>query len=176
MKVLATDLTKEGKNRISLQLKEMRNQGASWQTTSKISPVSLTTTRRWLVTNMEQKSQEERQSHPRSPVLLHSDEIEQFIQSARDERKLYRPMKLNWSRKRIKEITNRRVEFGGFSYISRLFNKNGWRSWKTQSRNRKELRPTLQNEVDLFREEICRFVLDNSIPKSRVWMMDETGL
>jgi hypothetical protein len=58
-------------------------------------------------------------------MLLDSVEIEQFIQSTVDERKLYRPVSLKLSRKRIKEITMSRVEFVGFGYISRLFNKNG---------------------------------------------------
>ena len=54
--------------------------------------------------------------------------------------------------------------------------KKGWPSRRTQERNQKEVRETLEEEMNQFRQEVTEYVNSNDIPPSRIYTMDETGL
>jgi transposase len=172
----ATHLKPEGKEEISIQLRVLRQQGASWNTISKLTPVSMTTTRRWVTTPMDTNTQSTREVHARRPKTLSPIELQLLFEEAKDERKQFKIVNIAWAKERIKHITNYRVCAPTATFISRIFNRFGWKSWKTTPRNSKEIRPTLQNEARIFREYVCRYILEMQIPKSRVWTMDETGL
>jgi hypothetical protein len=166
----------KGKEELSLQVQALRNQGASWVEISRISPVPLTTLRRWRQTNMSTESQLARTIHQRHPALLTDEEKNQLIQASKNQRNQFKTVNIEFATDQIKTITNGRVSQPSKSYISGLYKSLDWHSWMACSRNFKELRLSLADEIDIFRLEVSQFILQNLIPKSRVWTMDETGL
>jgi transposase len=176
LKISAVNITMKGKEELSQQIQALRNQGASWQEINKVTPVALTTIRRWNKTSMDSPSQLFRSVHNRRPTTLSQEEGNQLIDDSKIRRSQFKPVDTAWASTKIKEITNGRVGSASKSSISKFYKKHGWHSWKVQPRNSKELRLTLEEEIDGFRSDVYKYMDQHSIPKSRVWVMDETGL
>ena len=169
-------LKPEGKEAIQRQVLLARANGMSLDEVSKVSPVSRATMFRWTSTDMSPAAQKERQIHPRRQSMLKQEEQDLLIQSAKERRTNHQPVSIEWTRQRINEITGGRVAKASNGYISKFWSDNGWPSRKAQERNQKEVRPSLEQEVELFRREVTSYVKENNIPPSRIFTMDETGL
>jgi hypothetical protein len=118
LKLSANHLTNEGKEELATQLQEIRQQGTSWQKLSKISPISLSTMRRWAVNDMKKEMQRKRIRHQRRRTTLDPEEIVQLLNDAKNERSQFRPVDGAWARARIREITHGRVMLARPSYIA----------------------------------------------------------
>ena len=169
-------LKQEGKEAMRHQVLVARANGMSLDEISNISPISRATMYRWTKTDMSLCAQKERQVHPRRELLLNAEEKDQLIQKAKEQRANHQPVSLEWTRQCINEITGGRVPRASNGFISKFWSDNGWPSRRAQERNQKEVRSSMDQEVQEFRIEVTSYVSSNNIPPSRIFTMDETGL
>ena len=80
--------------------------------------------------------------------------IDLVIQLAKNRRSQHQEVSIDWTRQVIKDITNGRVPKASKAYISRFWKKVGWPSHRTQARNKKEVRESLEEEMEQFRNEV----------------------
>ena len=175
-KINANYLKAQGKEAMQQQIHTARATGMTWDEISQTSPVSRATLQRWANQEMAPQAQKQRQSHPRREQLLSQQEKEQLLLAAKERREKHEIVSIDWTRQTINSITKGRVQNASNAYISKFWKSNGWPSRKTQERNSKEVRPSLEQEVEGFREEVSSYVSTNNIPSSRIFTMDETGL
>ena len=166
----------EGKEQIQRQIAAAREQGMTWEEISQLLPIPKTTMFRWMEQDMSLQSQQMRQNHSRRKCLLSPEEEDRVIQLAKERRAQHQEVSIDWTRQAIKDITNGRVPEASKAYISRFWKKVGWPSRRTQERNKKEVRESLEEEMNQFRNEVTQYVRDHNVPPSRIFTMDETGL
>ena len=169
-------LKPEGKEQIQKQILSARSKGMTWDEIARSLSIPKTTLYRWVNQEMSLQSQQTRQAHPRRQSLLSHEEEEQLIQLAKERRAEHKEVTIDWTRQAINGVTNGRVTEVSKAYISNFWHKNGWPSRRTQERNQKEVRETLEEEMSQFRQEVNEYVNSNNIPSSRIYTMDETGL
>jgi hypothetical protein len=176
LKVSASYFTTKGKEQLALQLQGLRNQGVSWGDLNKVSPVSQSTTRRWCSNAMDTQSQLNRSAHQRHAPLLTEEEKNQLIEESKIQRSQFKTVDIAFASTMIEKITDGRVKNPAKSYVCKLYQQMRWHSWMAIWRNRKELRASMPDEITVFRQQVNAYISTNSIPQSRVWVMDETGL
>ena len=169
-------LKPEGKEQMQQQIFFARNQGMTWEEISKSSSISKTTAFRWMNRDISKEAQHDRQLHPRRERILTQEEKDQVVHLAKERREQFQEVTIDWTRQAISNVTNGRVPHASNGYISNFWRDNGWPSRKTQERNQKEIRTTLEEEMNQFRSEVTQYVNEHNIPPSRVHTMDETGL
>lgn len=173
--IKANDVKNIGKFHLQQQFNLSLQSGKSISWITKASPISPTTTIRWMRQDMSPADQTKRQIHPRRSSILTEEEEKQVISKAKEIRASHHPITIEVTRQVILEVTNNRVQYSNSS-ISRFWAKHGWPNRKVQERNKKELRDTLLEEVEKFRTEVMAYVKNNNIPVDRIYAMDETGL
>ena len=143
-------LKPEGKQWIKEQIAKARRDGYKWQEIFDSSPLPKTTVHRWGNKDMSVEAQKQRQVHLRNKKLLTDEEERSLIQLAIDRRANYQVVSIEWTREAIASVTNGRVQKASDGYISTFYKRHGWPSRKTQERNKKEIRNTLEQEVNDF--------------------------
>ncbi|KAH0792574.1 hypothetical protein GPJ56_003559 [Histomonas meleagridis] len=174
--IKASFIKSEGKESIKNQISEARSKGMTWDELGISSPVSKTTMYRWMHEDMSIRAQSQRQVHPRRGCSISPEEKERLIMLAKERRNQHLEVSIEWTRQAIKEVTEGRVPNASNGFISTFWKNNGWPSRRTQKRNQKEVRETLEKEVKTFRETVTGYVNSYNILESRIFMMDETGL
>ena len=175
--VIKSSLLKpEGKQAIKEQVMKARNNGYKWNEIFDSSPISKSTIHRWAHQDMSIEAQRKRQVHNRKRKLLTDEEERRLLLEAIEQRARHEVVSIQWTRGTIAKVTNGRVLNASNGFICNFFKKNGWPSRKTQERNQKEVRKSLEQEVNDFRSEVSNFASSNSIPPSRIFTMDETEL
>lgn len=169
-------ITKEGKASLQEQFRKALEQGSKFKDICESSPVSRTTTYRWIHQDMSPIAQANRKEHPRRKKLLTEEESQKVVQIASEMRNKRLAVTQEVTRKIIAEVTQCRISNASSAFISRFWKEKGWPNRKVQARNKKEVRDSLEIEVENFRDEVMQYVNEHNIPPSMIYAMDETGL
>ena len=174
IKIPSVELSPKVKQLISEQVISARNQGATWNQIGNQSPIPITTMKRWATSNMTISEQTQRQCHPRrAPILSAVEEVIVILQ-AQIRRRKGKVVDIAWTKKIIKLITNGSEP--SESYITKFWSKHGWKCRRASQRSPQEMRPTLMQEIQMFRNVVESYIHQHQIPASNVYIMDETGL
>ena len=149
-----TDLNQDGKHSLSMQFRQALQNEMTMNQIMAISPLSSTTTYRWMRCDMTPLSQNQRQQHSRRNRILSLQEELKVIQIAKEMREKHIAVTIEVTRSIIEQVTKWQVTHCSRSWISLFWQRHGWPSRRVQQRNQKELRESLQDEVTQFQNEV----------------------
>ena len=166
-KMSASKFPADLKAELALQIAADRQRGCCCTKIASKSPVSMTTCWNWTQLDMSVHAQSCRQVHPRNSPLLNDLERLQVLNHAAAARKRYEIVSQQWTRKTVAEVTDGRVTQPSSGWISGFYRGERWRSLKAQPKTSSQLRPTFNDEVARFREEVHNFLTLHPIPSSK---------
>jgi hypothetical protein len=76
---------------------------------------------------------------------------------------------------KVREISNRRFS-PSHSWVTKFWNKNNWKNWSTIRRTPQEMRESLDDEIQEFRQEVESYAHTHHIEKKNIFTEDEVGL
>ena len=176
IKISPKHINEHGKLEIACQVAALRAENHSWNEIAAVSPLSLSSIRRYAERDMSVGAQHSRQQHTRRQSLLTNDEKARVLEMAADARASGVAVNQKWSRITMLQVAGGRVTSISDAYITKFWSDAGWPSRKAQCRSIKEMRPNILEEILEFRNRVAAYVEEHQIPPARVYFMDEVGI
>ena len=169
------DLSDTGRAKAGMEARMMRAQGCTWASIANRTKCCQTNLYRWQNTNFRPDAVKSRKEESGRPRNLSSEQEDMLMSDARQRRREGLVVDLSWIVKRTAEITEGRF-VPSLQWSSKFLHSKGWSSLSAIRRDEKELRPTMEKEIEAFIADVKSAKEQRGIGDDKIWAFDETAI